>query len=156
MTSSSTTPAMRNIPPYSTVRRIRMVGRSHGPDDSAGRGSQVGLGGAAGGGGAVGGGGAMGCGGTGGGAACSTDDAAEDCRAGGVGPDPGPAQAGRPRDARTAPQRPYRRGQLTEGEGLGEVVVGAQLQTLDAVAHIARGGEHQNACGQAHVDELAA
>lgn len=42
-------PAIRNIPPYSSVRRIRMVGLSHGNGLSAWAGSQVGFGGADGG-----------------------------------------------------------------------------------------------------------
>lgn len=39
-------PAIRNMPPYSSVRRIRMVGRSQGYGESCGFGSQVGFGGA--------------------------------------------------------------------------------------------------------------
>ncbi|RDL08068.1 hypothetical protein DER30_1401 [Streptomyces sp. HB202] len=53
MIDSSTMPAIRNIPPYSSVSRIRMVGRSQGYGGSGCLGSQVGFGGAAGGSGVV-------------------------------------------------------------------------------------------------------
>lgn len=39
-------PAIRNIPPYRSVSRIRMVGRSQGEVGSCCLGSQVGFGGA--------------------------------------------------------------------------------------------------------------
>ncbi|GAA2690406.1 hypothetical protein GCM10009864_75650 [Streptomyces lunalinharesii] len=46
MSASSTTPAIRNIPPYSSVSRIRMVGRNHGAERrrGAGAGRREGLG----------------------------------------------------------------------------------------------------------------
>src|SRR6478735_7439058 len=46
MIDSSRMPAIRNMPPYSSVSRIRMVGRSQGYGDSCALGSQVGFGGA--------------------------------------------------------------------------------------------------------------
>ncbi|OSY37232.1 hypothetical protein BG653_06537 [Streptomyces platensis] len=52
MSVSSTTPATRNMPPYSSVSRIRMVGRSHGGGRRRGSGSVGGAGGRRGGAGA--------------------------------------------------------------------------------------------------------
>lgn len=40
---------IRNMPPYSSVSRMRMVGRSHGKGGAGLLGSQVGFGGACGG-----------------------------------------------------------------------------------------------------------
>lgn len=53
MIDSSRMPAIRNIPPYSRVSLMRMVGRSQGNGGSGLRGSQVGFGGASGGAGAA-------------------------------------------------------------------------------------------------------
>lgn len=46
--------------------------------------------------------------------------------------------------------------QLAEREGLRQVVVGADLQALDAVADVTGGREHQHARGHAEFDDLAA
>ena len=50
----------------------------------------------------------------------------------------------RQRDRRPAPERPHARDQLGELERLGEVVVGAELEALDAVADRAGRGQHQH------------
>ena len=57
---------------------------------------------------------------------------------------------------RTAAEGTHAGGQLAEGERLGQVVVGADLQALDTVADVAGGGEHQHAGGHAQLDDLAA
>ena len=50
----------------------------------------------------------------------------------------------RPRRAATAQQRAQPRQQLGEVEGLHEVVVGADVEPLDAVVHGVAGGQHQD------------
>ena len=69
---------------------------------------------------------------------------------------PARSRTGGSGDRRTAAQRPHPGGQLAEGERLGEVVVRAELQALDAVADVAGGGEHQHPGGHAELDDLAA
>lgn len=70
--------------------------------------------------------------------------------------DAGALQDGRQRHARTASEGTHACRQLAEREGLGQIVVGADLQALDTVADVAGRREHQHAGGHAELDDLAA
>jgi hypothetical protein len=54
------------------------------------------------------------------------------------------AQDGRALDRAATRERPQPRGQLGEGEGLGQVVVGAGVQALHPVLHRVTGREHEH------------
>ena len=61
---------------------------------------------------------------------------------------------------RAAGERLHPRDQLLERERLGQVVVGAEVQALDAIADRRRGGQHQDprvraAVAQRHADRVA-
>jgi hypothetical protein len=76
--------------------------------------------------------------------------------AGRVEPDAVPLQHRRGGPVRPAGQRANPGDQLGQGERLGQVVVGAQLQTGHPVGEVAGGGQHQDAGQRAAGDQPAA